>query len=397
MLHCSQLLKCSFFALSLVIGLASSATVAQTRTAPVPSAVQSCSLGNLQLESGETIPNFKMSYITFGSLNEKKSNAILSLHGLQGNRNSQTIWTGSGNAFDSDRYFVIQPDTLGVASVDPNATTSATRSGLNMKFPRFNIRDMVNAEYRMLTECLGIKHLLAVGGISMGGIETLQWLVSYPDFMEAAFPMVPMARTNRQGNFIWEGVRQVVMNDPKWKNGDYPKGDEPKNGIATGLQIQSAFGVSAAGYDALYETAEQVRSMFNSDVKRLSESIDARDWVYRSWAIDSHDIGQTAGFKGDLKAAASAIRAKVILFPNCQDQLHPPREGGVLEVAKYIPQAKLVDLDDIGGHRGAFTTRTQALFTAEVQALFKRIEDGLAGITGPQFPRAFNREDFCPR
>ncbi len=390
-------LKSSFAALSFIIGLASSPSDAQTSAAPTPSAVQSCSLGTLHLESGESIPDFKMSYITFGSLNEKKSNAILSLHGLQGNRNSQTIWTGSGNAFDSDRYFVIQPDTLGVASVDPNATTSATRSGLNMKFPRFNIRDMVNAEHRMLTECLGIKHLVAVGGISMGGIETLQWIVSYPDFMDAAFPMVPMAHANRQGNFIWESVRQVVMSDPKWSNGDYAKGDGPKNGIAIGLQIQSAFGVSPAGYDALYETADQVRAMFNSDVKRLSAAIDARDWIYRSWAIDSHDISQTANFKGDLKAAARAVRARVILFPNCQDQLHPPREGGILEATKYIPQAKLVDLDDIGGHRGAFTTRTQAMFTAEVHALFKRLEDGRAGMSGPQFPRAFSREDFCPR
>src|SRR4051794_19487418 len=109
-----------------------------------PTAMQTCQLGDLKLESGEVIRDFRMTYITFGTLNEKKSNAILSLHGLQGNRNSQSYWVGRGKAFNPDRYFIVQPDTLGVASADPNATTSPTRSGLNMKFPRFNIRDMVN-------------------------------------------------------------------------------------------------------------------------------------------------------------------------------------------------------------------------------------------------------------
>ena len=156
--------------------------------------VQTCQLGELKLESGEVISNFRMTYITFGTLNDAKSNAILSLHGLQGNRNNQSYWVGPGKAFDPKRYFIIQPDTLGVASLDPNATTSPTRSGMNMSFPRFNIRDMVNAEHRMLTECLGIKKLVAVAGSSMGGIESFQWAVSYPNFMEAVIPGTPMAR-----------------------------------------------------------------------------------------------------------------------------------------------------------------------------------------------------------
>src|SRR4030095_16804797 len=131
--------------------LPSQAALAQTPPA------QTCQLGDLTLESGEVIRDFRMTYITFGTLNAGTSNAILSIHGLQGNRDSQTQWAGPGRAFDTNRYFVIQPDTLGAASMDPEATTSPTRAGLNMSFPRFNIRDMVMAEHRMLTECLGIK------------------------------------------------------------------------------------------------------------------------------------------------------------------------------------------------------------------------------------------------
>ena len=380
-------------ALLAVISLALWSAPALSQTAQA----QTCQLGNLTLESGEVIRDFRMTYIMLGTLNAAKSNAILSIHGLQGNRNSQSYWAGPGKAFDTNRYAIIQPDTLGVASIDPNATTSPTRSGLNMSFPRFNIRDMVNAEYRMLTECLGLKHLVAVAGSSMGGVETFQWAVSYPDFMDAAIPGTPMARANRQGNFIWEAVRQVVMVDPKWRNGDYPNDDPPRAGIGVGLQIQSVVGSSAAGYEEEFATREEVHAAYAKDAKTVGSTVQARDWIYRSWAIQSHDIGQTPGFNGDLAAAARSIRARVLLFPNCQDQLHPPREGGVLEAAEYIPVAKLIDLDDIGGHRGSRSAKSLALFDTEVRALLKRIADGRPGISGPRFPKNFSRADYCPR
>ncbi len=358
--------------------------------------VQTCQLGDLTLESGEVIRNFRMTYITFGTLNAQKSNAILSLHGLQGNRNSQTYWVGPDKAFDPKRYFIIQPDTLGVASTDPNATTSPTRSGLNMSFPRFNIRDMVNAEHRMLTQCLGIKRLVAVAGSSMGGIEAFQWAVSFPGFMDAVIPGTPMARANRQGNFIWEAVRQVVMVDPKWQDGNYSNDDPPRAGIGVGLQIQSVVGSSAAGYEQEFTTREQVHAAFVEDAKRVGNTVQARDWIYRSWAIQSHDISQTHNFKGDLAAAARSIRARVLILPNCQDQLHPPREGGVLEAAQHIPHTKLVDLDDTGGHRGSRSARSLATFDTEVKDLLKRIAEGKPGISGPRFPKNWTRNDFCP-
>jgi homoserine O-acetyltransferase len=357
--------------------------------------VQTCRLGDLKLESGEVIRDFRMTYITFGTLNAGKSNAILSIHGLQGNRTSQSHWASRGGAFDTDRYFVIQPDTLGVASIDPDATTSPTRSGLNMAFPRFNIRDMVRAEHRMLTECLGIKRLVAVSGSSMGGIETLQWAVTFPDFMEAVIPFVPMARANRQGNFIWEAVRQVVMIDPKWRDGAYPNDDPPRAGIGVGLQIQSVVGWSAAGYEEYLGTREQTHALLEKDAKATGERVQARDWIYRSWAIQSHDISQPA-FKGDLAAAARSIKARVLLFPNCQDQLHPPREGGVLEVAQHIPVAKLVDVNDPGGHRWTSSAAPRAMAIKEIRDLLDRIQEGKPGISGPRFPRSWSRTDFCP-
>ena len=228
-----------------------------------------------------------MTYITFGTLNAEKSNANFSLHGLQGNRTGQSFFAGPNRAFDTNRYFVVQPDTMAVATVEPNATTSPTRSGLNMEFPRFSVRDMVQAEYRMITECLGVQRLVAVSGVSMGGIESLQWAVSYPDFMQAVIPIVPTARTHRQGNYTWEGVRQTVMLDPKWRDGAYPNDDPPKQGLAVGLQIQSILGSSAPGYEESFKDRDEVLAAYAADVKVLAERLQPRDWVYRSWAIQA--------------------------------------------------------------------------------------------------------------
>jgi homoserine O-acetyltransferase len=358
--------------------------------------VQTCQLGDLRLESGQVIPNFRMTYITHGTLNAERSNAILSIHGLRGDRTTQTAWAGPGQAFDTAKYFVIQPDTLGVASLDPNATTSPTRSGMNMNFPRFTMRDMVNAEYRMVTECLNIRRLVAVTGTSMGGNAAMQWAVSYPDFMQAVIPLVPQAHANRQVNFIWESARQAIMLDPKWRDGNYPNDDPPRRGTGVGMIVQNAFGISAGGFEALFATRDQVHRNYAQQVEQIGNATQARDWIYRTWAIESHDIAAAPPFNGDLVAAARSIRARLLLIPNCYDQLLPPGESGVLTVAMHAPNAKIVDIDDLGGHGGTRSPRGIATITTEVRDLLQRIEDGRPGFGGPSIPRHWSRPDRCP-
>jgi homoserine O-acetyltransferase len=291
---------------------------------------------------------------------------------------------------------VIQPDTLGVASMDPNATTSPTRSGMNMNFPRFTIRDMVKAEHRMITECLGLRHLVAVTGISMGGIGSLQWAVSFPDFMDAVIPIVPQAHAHRQGNFIWEAARQAIMLDPKWRDGNYPADDPPRRGTGIGVNIQNAFGFSAEAFGEMFRDRAGVDRFFASTTEQLGNTTQARDWIYRTWAIMDHDIARTPPFNGDLRAAARSIKARLLLMPNCYDQLLPPGESGVMEVAAHAPNAKIVDLDDIAGHSGNSTPRSVAVVTAEVQDLLQRISDRRPGFSGPRTPRHWMREDRCP-
>ena len=364
--------------------------------APPTSAMQTCQLGNMTLEGGAVIPNFRMTFITHGTLNAERSNAILSLHGLRGDRTTQSVWAGPGLALDTTRYFVVQPDTMGVASIDPNATTSPTRSGMNMTFPRFTIRDMVAAEHRMLTECLNIRHLVAVTGTSMGGIGAMQWAVSFPDFMDAVIPLVPQAHANRQVNFIWEAARQTIMLDPAWRDGNYPNDNPPRRGTGVGMIIQNAFGISASGYESLFSDGAAVHRTYAQMVEQIGGSTQARDWVYRTWAIESHDIARTPPFNGDLAAASRSIRARLLLIPNCFDQLLPPGESGVMQVAAHAPNVKIVDIDDPGGHGGTRSPRGIAVITTETRDLLARIADGRPGFGGPAFPRHWARADRCP-
>lgn len=381
-------------ATGLVLALASACGIspAMAQTSPV----QTCQLGDLRLESGTVVPNVRMTYITHGTMNPERSNAILSIHGLRGNRDAQSFLAGPGRALDTDRYFVVQPDTLGVASTDPNATTSPTRSGMNMSFPRFTLRDMVNAEHRLVTECLNVRHLVAVTGISMGGNASMQWAVSHPDFMDAVIPVVPMAQASRQDAFIWELARQAIMLDPKWRDGAYSADDPPRRGVGVGINIQNAFGFSAEGFAELFRDRAAVDRFVATTSEQLGASTDARDWVYRTWAIVDHDIAAPPPFNGDLRAAARSIHARLLLIPNCFDQLHAPGAGGVMEVAANAPNAKIADIDDTLGHSGNNSPRGVTVITAEVRDLLQRIADGRPGFSGPRFPRHWSRADRCP-
>ena len=134
-------------------------------------------MGDLKLESGEVIRDFAISYVTHGTLNAKKSNAILMVTAISGNHHRLDFLIGPGKALDTGKYFIICTDAIGNGlTTSPSNSTAQPR----MQFPRFAIRDMVTSQHRLLTEHLGINHVVAVVGPSMGGMQALQWGVSHP-------------------------------------------------------------------------------------------------------------------------------------------------------------------------------------------------------------------------
>ena len=151
---------------------------------------QIANLGEFKFEGGGVISNLKMSYVTHGKLNAAKDNAILFQHGFAANHHLFDHMIGPGRPLDTDKYFIICPDALGATQTTFEHSSSPTSSGLRMAFPFYNGRDRVRAQHKLITESLGISHLLAVTGISSGAEDTVQFAVTYPDFMDAIFPVV---------------------------------------------------------------------------------------------------------------------------------------------------------------------------------------------------------------
>ena len=179
---------------------------------------QSYGEGDLKLESGESIKDFSISFVTHGTLNAKKSNAILMVSAVGGNHHRIDFLIGPGKALDPDKYFIICTDAIA-----NGLTTSPSNSKAQprMSFPRFTIRDMVETEHALLTRVLGLSHVKAVVGISMGGMQTFQWVLSYPNFMDRAIPIVGSPQLAPYDLLLWQACLDAIQKDPEWKNGDY--------------------------------------------------------------------------------------------------------------------------------------------------------------------------------
>ena len=155
---------------------------APTRAGPPTPENQIASLGSFRFDSGETIDDLKVTYVTRGTLSAAHDNAILALHGCGGDHHQLDSYIGPGKALDTEKYYVVALDFLGNQVLRPDLTTGPTNSGLKMRFPRITARDWANADYRVVKEYLGIDHVVAAVGLSCGGIRALQLAVSHPDF-----------------------------------------------------------------------------------------------------------------------------------------------------------------------------------------------------------------------
>ena len=179
---------------------------------------QFASLGDLKLQSGEMIRDCRIGYRTFGQLNADESNAVLFPTWFGGTTKDLVSSIGPGEIFDSSRYYIIAVDALsdGVSSSPSNSKLQP-----GMRFPRITIRDMVESQHELLTRVLHINHLKAVMGISMGGMQTFQWMVMYPDFMDKAVPIVGSPRLAAYDLLLWQSEIDSIKKNRAWKNGHY--------------------------------------------------------------------------------------------------------------------------------------------------------------------------------
>jgi homoserine O-acetyltransferase/O-succinyltransferase len=307
---------------------------------------QMAQLGDLKLESGEVIRNFRMSYVTHGRLNTAKDNAILFIHGFAANHHLFDHMIGPGRPLDTDKYFVICPDMLGATQTTYEHTTSPTNSGLKMKFPYYNGRDIVNASHRLVTETLGIPHLLAVTGVSSGGSDSVQFAVSHPQFMDGIVPIAGGASPGPERRFYGPLAATIIGSCQGWDGGNY---DEIPKQCATDAVSQWVPYFYTRQWWAQYadtpEAFAKWRGTFGQDYLDVQ---DARDLYYRIVAFGRGSVGDTPGFDGDIRRALGSIKAKTLFIYNVQDQIYPPHN--VEAAIRMIPNPRALVMDSSAGH-----------------------------------------------
>jgi homoserine O-acetyltransferase/O-succinyltransferase len=329
--------------------------------------------GDLKLESGETIKDFAISYVTHGKLNEKKSNAILMVTALGGNHHRLDFMIGPGKALDPDKYFIICTDAIGNGfSTSPSNSKAQPR----MSFPKFTMRDMVESQYRLLREKFGIDHVVAVIGPSMGGMQALQWGVSHPDAMDALVAMVPLAKTPAWSVAVAEASRKAIMNDPAWKDGNYEA--PPEKGIRLWRDILNLLSARTPDmYAAQFKNGIDVLPWMEAQETAVLKAFDANDYIYQTWAYERHDVGTTPGFNGDTAKALASIKARTLILTGTKDLLNPEFEP--IEAGKNITNVKLMTISPgtITGHAsaGGFNPADVEFLNREAGAFLDTVTD----------------------
>ncbi len=327
--------------------------------------------GDLKLESGEVIKDFAISYVTHGTLNEQKSNAILITSSIGGNHHRIDFLIGPGKALDTNKYFIIATDAIG-NGLSTSPSNSKTQHGT--KFPHFTIRDMVESQYRLVTEKFGIKHLFAVSGASMGGMQTIQWGVSHPEMMDALIALTPMAKTPAWSIAVNEATRKALTADAAYNEGNYTS--QPEKGWRAWVNVLLTLATrTPEGLKEAYPKGLDVIPWIQKfEETWLKGGFDANNWIWQTWAYDRHDVGTTPGFNGDTIAALKSIKAAAILM-NAPDDLYNPTIEAA-EDSKNIPGAKYIVIPSLQGHFAASPAKA-----ADVEFMNKNITEFLEEVT----------------
>ncbi|MBW6520829.1 MAG: homoserine O-acetyltransferase [Desulfoarculaceae bacterium] len=304
----------------------------------------------LTLASGARLGPISVAYETMGTLNDDKSNVILIAHALSGDSHVAGYYSaadpkpgwwntmvGPGKGIDTDRYFVICSNVLGscMGTTGPSSTNPATGRPYGLDFPMVTIGDMVKVQ-KALLDHLGIGKLLAVIGGSIGGMQVLEWAISYPETITAAILLATTTRHSALAIAFNEIGRQAIMSDPNFNKGDYYSGPKPDLGLALARMVghvtylsdevmRSKFGRRLQDRDNLafdFEANFQVESYLRHQGSKFVQRFDANSFLYITKAADYFDVGQQHGNDSEVEAFAK-VKAKILVISFTSDWLYP--------------------------------------------------------------------------
>lgn len=307
----------------------------------------------IKFDSGIEFGPITVAYETYGKLNEDGSNAILVIHALTGDAHaagyhSETDkkpgwWDtiiGPNKAFDTNKYFVICSNILGGCSgtTGPSSINPETGKPYGLSFPVFTIEDTVKVK-RKLLDYLGIKKLYAVAGGSMGGMQAMQFVISYPDFVTSAILIATTSRLSPQAIAFNAVGRNSIISDPNWNNGDYyDKQEKPDRGLSTARMVghitylceeamYNKFGRRLQDkdhYDFNFDVDFQVESYLQHQGQIFVDRFDANSYLYITKAVDYFD---PADKYGSLQNAFKNTDAKFLIMSFDTDWLFPSSQS----------------------------------------------------------------------
>ena len=318
--------------------------------------LQVAELGECALESGAVLAPCDVAYRTYGALNAEHDNAILISTWFGG---TSAAWTGilSSGLIDLEGFYTIVVDAFG-NGVSTSPTTSPTQGG--DAFPLISIGDMVHAQHRLVTEVHDLDGLYAVMGISMGGMQTFEWLVEYPDFFKKAVPIIGSPRLGAYDIARWETELRLL---------ELFEACECEEAAAahSGLSMLT---LNTPEYHARVTDRTTVQATLSSqgaqNVQRLSEGR-SKNIASQLRAMINHDISRKFG--GDIAAAAAAIRADLLIVVDVDDHLVTP--GPALDFAEMAGAQSLV-LEDDCGHLSAFQGCSGTQMSSAISAFLSR-------------------------
>ena len=323
---------------------------------------------NFRTESGVVLPQARIVYGTYGRLNADRSNAVLLPSHYMANFHGYEWLIGPGKALDPAELFLVATELFGNGSSSSPSNTPEPLHG--PRFPVTTIRDNVEAVHRLLTEALGITHVRAVVGFSMGAQQAFQWAVTYPDFMSRIVATSGTAKTYPHGIVRLEGQIAALTADPAFRDGDYE--EPPRKGLEAFGMVWAAWLYSQEWWRReLWRagsppgtTFEQVSNRF-----RTRFSADANDYILQARTWERHDVGATPGFGGDVERALRSIKVPLLYMPSETDLYFPV--GDARYEAPFIPNCTLMPIPSVWGHTaGAASNPADAKFLNENIARF---------------------------
>jgi len=311
---------------------------------------------DFKFHTGEVMPELKLHYTTVG---EPTGQPVLVLHGTGGSGASMLTpafggeMFGAGQPLDASKYYIIIPDAIG------HGKSSKPSDGMKTSFPKYNYDDMVEAQHRLVTEGLGVKHLRLVIGNSMGGMQTWMWGEKYPKDMDALVPMASQPTEMASRNWMLRRIMlDTIRNDPDYNGGNYTSQPRMMKYAIT------AYGIASIGGTLAYQQQAPTAAKADKIVdERLATPItaDANDFVYQ-WD-SSHDYNAAEKLE--------AIEATLLLINSADDERNPPETGVTDAAMKRVKSGKLYLIPASTETRGHGTTGNAKFYTEQIRQLLQ--------------------------